>query len=63
MKRGVREGKYVSASFFTPELLLDCKRWRRVLSGVVYPARLKGFVIDEVHCIAKMVRIFVSIFQ
>lgn len=52
MKRGVCEGKY-QLVFFTPELLLDCKKWRRVISSDVYSTKLKGFVIDEAHCIAK----------
>ena len=50
MKRGVQMGKY-NLVYFTPELLLDNRRWRSVLTS--YCNRLKGFIIDEAHCVAK----------
>lgn len=52
MKRGVHAGRY-ELVFFTPELLIDNKRWRRMLSGPMYSRRLRGFVVDEAHCVAK----------
>ena len=52
MKRGVHAGKY-ELVFFTPELLIDSRRWRRVLAGSTYTRRLRGFVVDEAHYVAK----------
>lgn len=50
--RGVSEGNY-DVVFFTPELLINSKRWRSVLTSEVYAQRLKGLVIDEAHCVSK----------
>lgn len=52
MKRGVQEGKY-ELVYFTPELLIDGKRWRRVLTSSSYCSRQRGFIVDEAHCVAK----------
>ena len=52
MKEGVRAGHY-QLVFFTPELLLDHPRWRKVLCSQLYVNRLKAFVLDEVHCVKK----------
>lgn len=52
MKRGVSVGAY-KLVFFTPELLMDNKRWRKVLMSNVYTARLKAFVVDEAHTVRK----------
>ncbi len=52
MRRGVDVGRY-DLVFFTPELLIDNKRWRRVLSSATYTQRLRGFVVDEAQCVAK----------
>ena len=52
MLRGVAVGDY-ELVFFTPELLIESHRWRKVMCSDVYTERLKGFVIDEVHCIKK----------
>ena len=52
MKRGVHKGVY-RLVYFTPELLITSRRWRKVLSSDIYNARLKAFVIDEAHCVKK----------
>ena len=39
--------------FFTPELLITSKRWRKVLSSDIYNTCLKAFVIDEAHYVKK----------
>ena len=52
MKEGVSRGAY-QLVFFTPELIVTNKRWRKVLEGDVYADRLKAFVIDEAHCVKK----------
>lgn len=39
--------------FFTPELLLDSNKWRKVLLGDVYSKRLRVFVVDEAHTVKK----------
>lgn len=52
MKKGVRAGKY-QLVFVTPELLLDNMRWKSMLAGPTYSNRLRGFVVDEAHCISK----------
>ncbi len=45
-------GKY-QLIFFTPEMIVGTKSWRKVLEGCVYAERLKAFVIDEAHCVKK----------
>ena len=52
MKKGMHAGRY-QLVFFTPELLIDSKRWRKMLSSAIYSRRLRGFVVDEAHCVAK----------
>ena len=52
VKRGVRKGEY-QLVFFTPELLINNKRWRKVLGGEIYSNRLRAFVIDEAHRVKK----------
>jgi ATP-dependent DNA helicase RecQ len=52
MKRGVHAGRF-QLVFFTPELLINNKRWRRMLSGATYSDRLKGFIVDGAHCVVK----------
>ena len=52
MKQGVHKGMY-RLVFFTPELLITNRRWRKVLSSDVYNDRLKAFVVDEAHCVKK----------
>ncbi len=49
---GVEKGNY-QLVFFTPEMIVNSKRWRRVMQGSLYAERLKAFVVDEVHCVKK----------
>ena len=51
-KRGVEEGNF-QIVFFTLETLINNRRWRNLLSKDLYADRLKGFVIDEAHCVEK----------
>ena len=44
---------YFSLVLFTPELLIYNTKWRRLLSNTIYSEHLKGFVIDEAHCVKK----------
>ena len=39
--------------YFTPEALLENKRWRRLLQDVTYATRIKCCVIDEAHTVKK----------
>ena len=39
--------------FFTPEMIINNKRWRKVIEGDVYTKRLKAFVVDGAHCVKK----------
>jgi len=52
MLSNVASGKY-QLVFFTPEVLLNNKRWREVISNDTYTRRLKALAIDEAHCIKK----------
>ena len=52
MKSGVKEGRY-QLVFFTPELMVGNRRWRKVLSSDMYRRRLRGFIIDEAHTVKK----------
>ena len=52
VKRGVYGGKY-DVVFFTPEILINSKRWRKVLTSDTYIRRLKALVVDEAHCVSK----------
>ena len=45
-------GKY-QLVFFTPEMIISKKHWRRLLGGDVYGNRLKALIIDEAHCVKK----------
>ncbi len=45
-------GKY-QLVFFTPEMIISKKHWRRLLGGDVYANRLKALIIDEAHCVKK----------
>lgn len=48
--RGVKEGCY-RLVLFTPEMLLQSKKWRAVLSSDVYCCNLMALVIDEAHTV------------
>lgn len=52
MKADVIDGKY-QLVFFTPELLINQRRWRELLKGDVYEERLRALVIDEAHTVKK----------
>ena len=52
MKERVKNGNY-QLVLFTPEMLLDKKRWRRMLLDDVYSARLRAVVVDEAHTVKK----------
>jgi len=45
-------GEYQIA-YFTPEILLKRKEWRRMLLKEVYVHNLKTVVVDEAHTIKK----------
>ena len=52
MKRDVLEGKY-QLVFFTPECLIDQRKWREALRGRLFQVRLRALVIDEAHTTIK----------
>jgi ATP-dependent DNA helicase RecQ len=52
VKRDVYAGKY-EVVFFTPEVLIRSKRWRKVLTDDTYQQYLEGLVIDEAHRVKK----------
>ena len=49
---GVMRGNY-KLVFFTPELLITKEKWRAMLSGPVYGARIVAFIVDKAHCVKK----------
>ncbi len=52
VKAKVLAGEY-QLVFFTPELLITKTKWRELLLGDVYKARIKALVVDEAHCVKK----------
>ena len=52
VKDGVKNGNF-RVVFFTPELLLERKRWRHLLQKEHYMKRLKCFIVDEAHTVKK----------
>lgn len=52
VKDGVTKGAY-QLVFFTPEMIITNKRWRKMISGDLYTKQLKAFVVDEAHCVKK----------
>ena len=44
MKKDVHAGQF-QLVFFTPELLIDSKRWRKMLSSAIYSQRLRGLLL------------------
>ncbi len=52
MSDGVKNGDY-QLVLFIPEMLLEKKRWRRMLQGDVYSSRLRALVVDEAHTVKK----------
>ena len=55
INKGIHGGKYDIVFFFTPESLVNSKRWREGITRNihVYGRRLKGLVVDEAHCVSK----------
>lgn len=47
---GVKEGSY-RLVLFTPEMLLQSKKWRAMLSSDAYNCNLKALVVDEAHTV------------
>lgn len=39
--------------FVTPEMIIENRKWRKMLENDVYTERLKAFVVDEAHCVKK----------
>ena len=52
MKEGVCNGEY-QLVYFTQEILLGGKKWRKLLVGDVYSSRLRVVVIDEAHTVVQ----------
>ena len=52
MKDGVLKGEY-QLVYISPELLMVNLKWREMLRSVVFQTKLKGFIIDEAHCVTK----------
>lgn len=52
VKEGVVRGMF-QVVYFTPEMLLSNKKWRRMLLDQVYRSRLRAFVVDEAHTVVK----------
>ena len=50
--KGVKKGDY-RLVFFTPEMLLERRRWRNMLKGEVYTTRLRTIAVDEAHTVKK----------
>ena len=61
MKQSVCIGAY-QLVFFTPELLIENKRWRKVLMNDVYATCLKALVVDEAHTVRKLYEIPTLVF-
>lgn len=43
--------------FTTPEILLRSKNWNNVFQSPTFLEKLVGVIIDEAHCVKKMVSI------
>ena len=52
LKSSVCTGQYLMV-LISPKLLVENRYWRKMLTSAVYTTRLKAFVIDEAHCVAK----------
>ena len=52
VREGVITGVYQFV-YFTPELLLANKKWRKMLTSDIYAKQLRAFVIDEAHTVVK----------
>ena len=49
---GVVKGAY-QVVYFTPEMLLGSKKWRKMVLDDIYTSRLRAFIIDEAHTVVK----------
>ena len=49
---GIANGIY-QLVFFTPESVLNHKRWRNLLRSEIYMRRLRVIVIDEAHTVTE----------
>ena len=52
MKLGVLSGAY-QLVFFSPEAVLNQKKWRYLLRQEPYISDLMALVVDEAHCVKK----------
>ena len=52
IKDGVRCGNF-QLIFFTPEILINDRQWRNLLSKNVFAKRLKALAVDEAHVVKK----------
>ena len=52
MKEGVERGEY-SHIYFTPEMLLEVRKWRELFLKSCFKSRVKALVVDEAHCVKK----------
>ena len=52
VKEGVYKGEF-QLVFISPELLVHRTHWRKMLSTPIYEQCLKGFIVDEAHCVMK----------
>ena len=52
MKLGVLSGAF-QLVFFSPEAILNQKRWRYLLRQEPYVSHLMALVVDEAHCVIK----------
>ena len=52
IKENVCKGEY-QLVFLTPEMVINNRRWRKIIESDVYTERMKAFVVDEAHCVKK----------
>ena len=59
MKNDIKKGNY-QIIFISPEALFVSIEWRNVLSSDVFQNNLVGFVVDEAHCVKKLLVIIIN---
>lgn len=52
IKEKACKGEY-QLVFLTPEMVINNRRWRKMIESDVYTERMKAFVVDEAHCVKK----------
>ena len=52
VREKIEKGHY-QLVFFTPEMILGSRSWRKVLTNTVYSKYLKALVVNEAHCVPK----------